>query len=58
MTLVWRKSTKSDPTNCVELAWPVKAGAVRDSKNVDGPLLLLDRAALTGLVAWAGRPGQ
>jgi uncharacterized protein DUF397 len=51
-SLSWRKSSWSDPNDCVELAWPVAAGAVRDSKNADGPLLLLDRAALTGFVAW------
>jgi len=51
-SLSWRKSSWSNPNNCVELAWPVRAGAVRDSKNAGGPMLLLDRAALTGLVAW------
>lgn len=48
----WRKSSRSNPNNCVELAWPSAAGAVRDSKNADGPMLLLDRAALSGLVSW------
>jgi hypothetical protein len=51
-SLSWRKSSWSDPNDCVELAWPVEAGAVRDSKNVDGPTLVLDRAGLTGFVAW------
>lgn len=51
-SLSWRKSSWSDPTNCVELAWPSSAAAVRDSKNTDGPVLLLDRTAVTGLVAW------
>jgi Domain of unknown function (DUF397) len=31
--LQWRKSSRSDPNNCVELAWPTAAAAVRDSKN-------------------------
>lgn len=57
-SLSWRKSSWSDPTNCVELAWPEVAGAVRDSKNADGPVLLLDRVALTGLVSWASRQSQ
>lgn len=57
-SLSWRKSSHSDPNNCVELAWPEAAGAVRDSKNADGPMLLLDRVALTGLVSWASRQGQ
>ena len=51
-SLSWRKSSWSDPTNCVELAWPASAGAVRDSKNVNGPMLVLDRTSLTGFVAW------
>ena len=48
----WRKSSRSDPNNCVELAWPSAAGAVRDTTTAHAPALLLDRAALTGLVAW------
>ncbi|MGH3762092.1 DUF397 domain-containing protein [Actinophytocola sp.] len=51
-SLSWRKSSWSNPNDCVELAWPSEAGAVRDSKNADGPMLLVDRAGLTGLVAW------
>jgi hypothetical protein len=51
-SLSWRKSSWSDPNDCVELAWPTAAGAVRDSKNSDGPMLELDRAGLTGFVAW------
>ncbi len=51
-SLSWRKSSWSNPNDCVELAWPASAGAVRDSKNADGPLLVVERAALTGLVAW------
>lgn len=51
-SLSWRKSSWSDPNDCVELAWPGDAGAVRDSKNPDGPMLQLDRSGLTGLVAW------
>ncbi len=51
-SLSWRKSSWSDPTNCVEVAWPASAGAVRDSKNTDGPMLVLGRASLTGFVAW------
>ncbi|HEY3610893.1 MAG TPA: DUF397 domain-containing protein [Pseudonocardiaceae bacterium] len=43
--LTWRKSTYSgtaDQGNCVELA----RGAVRDSKNPDGPVMSVEIAAL------------
>ncbi|GAA4300630.1 DUF397 domain-containing protein [Actinomadura luteofluorescens] len=48
----WRKSTHSGPNGgeCIELAdvagATVGAVAVRDSKDPDGPVLLLTRAAL------------
>ncbi|MEU8344361.1 DUF397 domain-containing protein [Spirillospora sp. NPDC048832] len=45
----WRKSsyTTSNGGNCVELANAAGAVvAVRDSKDPDGPVLLLTRAAL------------
>ncbi|TDE37770.1 DUF397 domain-containing protein [Actinomadura sp. 6K520] len=45
----WRKSTHSGPNGgeCVELADVAGAVvAVRDSKDPDGPVLLLTRAAL------------
>jgi hypothetical protein len=45
--LTWRKSSHSGETNCVELA---AAGAVRDSKNPDGPVLLVDVTALVAAV--------
>ncbi|SNT56544.1 protein of unknown function [Actinomadura meyerae] len=44
----WRKSSHSGPNggNCVELADAAGVVAVRDSKDPDGPVLLLTRAAL------------
>ena len=44
----WRKSsyTGSNGGNCVELADAAGAVAVRDSKDPDGPVILLTRTAL------------
>ena len=65
MTFAWRKSSYSGTNaNCVELGWRKSsysgsnaqcvelavAGAVRDSKNPDGPTLHVD---ITSLVAAA-----
>lgn len=50
-SLSWRKSSWSNPNDCVELAWPAEVGAVRDSKNADGPLLTVGRAGLVGFIA-------
>lgn len=48
----WRKSsyTGSNGGNCVELAGVAGAVAVRDSKDPDGPVLLLTRVALRSAV--------
>jgi hypothetical protein len=44
---MWRKSSRSaQETDCIELAY---AGAVRDSKNPDGPRLELSFAGLVAL---------
>jgi hypothetical protein len=46
--VAWRRSSRSTSSggNCVELADAAGAVAVRDSKDPDGPVLLLTRAAL------------
>jgi hypothetical protein len=44
--LTWRKSSYTGQDNCVELA----TGAVRDSKNPGGPVLLVDVTALVAAV--------
>jgi hypothetical protein len=48
-TPVWRKSSYSggDNGDCIELAW---AGALRDSKNPDGPQLRVPLANLLDAV--------
>ncbi|MFR9727922.1 DUF397 domain-containing protein [Saccharopolyspora sp. MS10] len=50
MTAVrWQKSSYTNPNgNCVELSVP--RGAVRDSKDPDGPVLLVDVAGFLGAV--------
>ncbi|QKG23441.1 DUF397 domain-containing protein [Actinomadura verrucosospora] len=50
--LIWRKSTHSGSNggDCVELADAAGVVAVRDSKDPDGPVLLVSRAALRSAV--------
>lgn len=49
-TLTWRKSSFTNPNECVELAWPVESTAVRDSKNSAGPMLVFPRAQAMGFL--------
>ena len=53
----WRKARRSlsNGGECVELAGVSGAVAVRDSKNPDGPILLLTRAALRTAVQSAAQ---
>ncbi|SCE89853.1 protein of unknown function [Micromonospora purpureochromogenes] len=52
----WRKSTRSQTSNCVEVA-PLGASptvvALRDSKDPSGPVLLFNRAGWLGFVGGA-----
>jgi len=48
--LRWRKSSRSDPTNCVELACPANAFALRDSKN-PSPILHFPRPHVATFLA-------
>ncbi|TDC34748.1 DUF397 domain-containing protein [Micromonospora sp. KC213] len=50
----WRKSTRSQTSNCVEMA-PLSAAAVglRDSKDPSGPVLLFPRAGWLGFITGA-----
>jgi len=52
--LGWKKSSHSNGSGgeCIELAF---AGAVRDSKNPEGPVLIVSRSALESFVAAAKR---
>lgn len=43
MATRWRKSSRSGNLNCVEVA---NTGAVRDSKNPTGPILVADGFSL------------
>lgn len=42
----WRKSSRSngDANDCVEVAWAAAVVGMRDSKNTDGPVLVLDES--------------
>jgi hypothetical protein len=47
----WRKSSRSSSgPNCVEVAWPETITAVRDSKNVSGPVLTFPFASWQAFV--------
>jgi len=53
----WRKSSYSeaDDGNCVEVACTADGVAVRDSKNVSGPVLTVEVAQWRALVDRLGR---
>jgi len=51
-TLTWRKSTRSGAAgHCVEIANVPAAVLVRDSKDVDGPVLAFAQTDWAGFIA-------
>ncbi|WP_141578088.1 DUF397 domain-containing protein [Actinomadura sp. WMMA1423] len=57
-TVTWRKARRSDNLggNCVELAQLGEDVGIRDSKDPDGPKLLLALAAFRALLADLKQP--
>jgi hypothetical protein len=53
--LGWRKSSYSDDSNCVEVAFTNVSVLVRDSKHYKGPVLSISHPAWTGFIAAASR---
>ncbi|WP_018252295.1 DUF397 domain-containing protein [Salinispora mooreana] len=47
----WRKSTRSQTSNCVEVAPLPATVALRDSKDQAGPVLLFDRGEWRNFLA-------
>jgi Domain of unknown function (DUF397) len=54
-TVAWRKSTKCESNSCVEVGLLGSQVAVRDSKDVDGPVLLFTGAEWAAFVDGAQR---
>ena len=49
-TLTWRKSSYSGRLTCVEVARAQAAVAVRDSKDPDGPVLVVSPATFASFL--------
>ncbi|WFE32563.1 DUF397 domain-containing protein [Micromonospora sp. WMMD975] len=49
-SLIWKKSTRSNEGNCVEVATPPQVVMVRDSKDRQGPTLSFTSRRWTGFV--------
>ncbi len=49
--LTWHKSSRSGTQeNCVEVAYPPRAVALRDSKNPEGPALVVSPGAFASFL--------
>lgn len=53
--LVWRKSSRTNVNECVEVAWPGDVIVVRDSKDPSGPVLTFEHSRFGRLLASFGR---
>lgn len=49
-TWTWRKSSHSESDQCLEFHLDTNLGAVRDSKNPEGPVLVFRPGAVTAFV--------
>ncbi|GIG88388.1 DUF397 domain-containing protein [Plantactinospora endophytica] len=55
----WHKSTRSDSTNCIEVAYNLSGRVlVRDSKDRDGGTLVFGTSGWLAFLDLAKRPGQ
>ncbi len=50
MSTVWRKSTRSGATGCVEVLLDPRAVGIRDSKDANSPEIYVDAAAWRAFV--------
>jgi Domain of unknown function (DUF397) len=46
----WRRSSRCDSANCLEVATSTAGVAVRDSKQTDGPILRFSRDAWSAFI--------
>lgn len=53
--LAWRRSTRCDSGTCIEVAVTDDRVMVRDSREPDGPRLVLTHAEWADFVAWVRR---
>ena len=57
-TLTWKKSSRSEHENCVEMAVAGPWIFLRDSKNPDGEVLVFSRDSWTAFLADIPLPGS
>ncbi|GAB3867372.1 DUF397 domain-containing protein [Dactylosporangium cerinum] len=50
MSIVWRKSTRSGSSGCVEVLLDPRAVGIRDSKDANSPEIFVDPAAWRAFV--------